>query len=189
MFGHNERLRLGQIKNLTGAMANARFRVEAQAAHRTGRRVMMDDIVGIDDLSQGLAFVTLLPTRLLARPFAQTRHPRRLLQPIARRRLAAVRTVQSETALKFGNLRFESRDLGCLRRDQCNQFFPRWLGRRISIHRILESKTDSAVQPNLQARFPKTSSPNLGSYRMTRIHPGPGSRRGLPTDRRSVRQM
>jgi hypothetical protein len=27
MFGHNERLRLGQIKHLTGAMANARFRV------------------------------------------------------------------------------------------------------------------------------------------------------------------
>jgi hypothetical protein len=118
MFGHDERLRLGQIKNLTGAMANARFRVEAQAAHRTGRRVMMDNIVGIDDLSQGLAFVTLLPTRLLAGPFAQTRHPRRLLQPIARRRLAAVRTVQSETALKLG-------DMSSQRRNQRNEFFPR----------------------------------------------------------------
>src|SRR5580700_3332098 len=102
MFGHNERLRLGQIKHLTGAMANARFRVEAHAAHRTGRRIMIDDFVGISDLSQGLAFVTLLPTRFLAGPFTQTRHPRRLLQPIARRRLAAVRTVQSEPALKFG---------------------------------------------------------------------------------------
>src|SRR5271168_3147450 len=83
----NERLRLGQIKHLTGAMANARFRVEAHAAHRTGRRIMIDDFVGISDLSQGLAFVTLLPTRFLAGPFTQTRHPRRLLQPIARRRL------------------------------------------------------------------------------------------------------
>ena len=65
---------------------------------------MIDDFVGISDLSQGLAFVTLLPTRLIAGRFAQTRHPRRLLQPIARRRLAAVRTVQSEPALKFGDL-------------------------------------------------------------------------------------
>src|SRR5271170_3249982 len=44
------------------------------------------------------------PSRFLAGPFAQTRHPRRLLQPIARRRLAAVRTVQSEPALKFGDM-------------------------------------------------------------------------------------
>ena len=40
---------------------------------------MIDDFVRISDLSQGLAFVTLLPTRLLAGPFAQTRHPRWLL--------------------------------------------------------------------------------------------------------------
>ena len=33
---------------------------------------MIDDFVGISDLSQGLAFVTLLPTRFLAGPFAQT---------------------------------------------------------------------------------------------------------------------
>src|SRR5438552_3211881 len=88
MFGDDERLRLGQIKHLTGAMTSARFRVEAHAAHRTGRRVMIDDFVGIGDLSQSLAFVTLLPTRLLAGPFAQARHPRRLLQPIARWRFA-----------------------------------------------------------------------------------------------------
>ena len=36
MFGHDERLRLGQIKHLTGAMANARFRVEALAAEQAG---------------------------------------------------------------------------------------------------------------------------------------------------------
>ena len=89
---------------------------------------MIDDFVGISDLSQGLAFVTLLPARLLAGRFAQTLHPRRLLQPIARRRLAAVRTVQSEPALKFGDPRFQGRDLGRLRRNQRNQFFPRWLG-------------------------------------------------------------
>src|ERR1700722_3776151 len=157
MFGHNERLRLGQIKHLTGAMANARFRVEAHAAHRTGRRVMIDDFVGISDLSQGLAFVTLLPTRFLAGPFAQTRHPRRLLQPIARRRLAAVRTVQSEPTLKFGDMRSQ-------RRNQRNEFFSRWLCLRFGIHRIFESKSDSAVEKILHGCLREKMQPNLASY-------------------------
>src|SRR4029077_953336 len=104
MFGDDERLRLGQIKHLTGAMTNARFRVEPHAAPLTARRGLIHDFVGIAALSQSLAFVTLLPTRLLAGPFAQARHPRRLLQPIARRRLSAVRTVQSDPALKFGDM-------------------------------------------------------------------------------------
>src|ERR1700722_952404 len=161
MFGHNERLRLGQIKHLTGAMANARFRVEAHAAHRTGRRVMIDDFVGISDLSQGLAFVTLLPTRFLAGPFAQTRHPRRLLQPIARRRLAAVRTVQSEPTLKFGDMRSQ-------RRNQRNEFFSRWLCLRFGIHRIFESKSDSAVEKILHGCLREKMQPNLASYLKTR---------------------
>src|ERR1700750_800678 len=99
-------------------MANARSRIEAHAAYRTGRRVMIDAFVGIGARPQGLAFVTLLPTRLLAGPFAQTRHPRRLLQPIARWRFATVRPIQSEPTLKFG-------DLGSQRRNQRNEFFPR----------------------------------------------------------------
>ena len=105
MFGDDERLRLGQIEHLPGAVAHTRVRIEARAAPRAGRRVMIDDVIGISDLPQGLAFVTFLPARLLGRTFPQARHPRRLLQSIARRRLAAVRTVQSELALKFGNPR------------------------------------------------------------------------------------
>ena len=101
MFGDDERLRLGQIKHLTGAMADTRFRPKARAAHRACRRVMIDNVVRIRDLSQGLALVTLLPAPWLARPFPQALHPYRLLQSIARRRLAAVRAVQSEPALKF----------------------------------------------------------------------------------------
>ena len=159
MFGDDERLRLGQIEHLTGAMTDARFRIEARAARRARRWVMIDDLVGISDLSQGLAFVTLLPARFLARTFAQARHPRRLLQSIARWRLAAVRTVQTKPALKFGDMRFQSRDLGRLRRDQRNQLFPRWLGRRIRIHRILESNPDSDVQKNLRARLRQTAYP------------------------------
>jgi len=159
MFGDDERLRLGQIEHLTGAMIDARFRIEARAARRARRWVMIDDLVGISDLSQGLAFVTLLPARFLARTFAQARHPRRLLQSIARWRLAAVRTVQTKPAFKFGDMRFQSRDLGRLRRDQRNQLFPRWLGRRIRIHRILESNPDSDVQKNLRAQLCQTAYP------------------------------
>jgi len=39
-------------------------------------------------LPQGLALVAFLPAWLFAGGLAQARHPRRLLQPVARRRLA-----------------------------------------------------------------------------------------------------
>ncbi len=66
MFGDDERLRLGQIEHLTGAVADTRVRIEARAAPGAGRRVMIDDVIGISDLPQGLAFVTFLPARGLA---------------------------------------------------------------------------------------------------------------------------
>ena len=73
MFGDDERLRLGQIEHLPGAVADARVRIEARAAPRAGRRVMIDDVIGISDLPQGLAFVTPLPARLLGRTRGGTR--------------------------------------------------------------------------------------------------------------------
>ena len=81
MFGDDERLRLGQIEHLPGAVADARVRIEARAAPRAGRRVMIDDVIGISDLPQGLAFVTFLPARLLGRTFPQARHPRGFFSP------------------------------------------------------------------------------------------------------------
>ena len=110
---------------------------------------MIDDDVGISDLSQGLAFVTLLPARLVTGMFAQALHPRRLLQPIARRRLAAIRTVQPEPALEFGDLRFQGSKFSPLRRNQRDQFFLGRLAWRFANHPILESKIASAVQKNL----------------------------------------
>src|SRR5216683_281096 len=151
MFGDDERLRLGQIKHLTGDMAGARFRIEASATRRAGRWVMIDHFVGIGDLSQGLAFVSLLPARFVTRTFAQALYPRRLLQPVTRRWLAAVRTVQSEPALKFS-------DMGFQRRNQRNEFFPRWFCRRFAIHRILESKSDSVVEKIPHRRLRKKHS-------------------------------
>ena len=86
---------------------------------------MIDDPARRGDLPEGLSFMTFLPARRLVRWLAQTLDPRRLFQPVTRRRLAAIRAVQSEPALKFSDMRFQSRDLGRLRRDQRNQLFPR----------------------------------------------------------------
>ena len=85
----------------------------------------------------------------LGRTFPQARHPRRLLQSIARRRLAAVRTVQSELALKFGNPRLQRFILGPQRRYQRDQVFRGRHARRFANYPILELETAYAVDENL----------------------------------------
>src|SRR5579864_6918749 len=126
-------------------------------------------MVGRGDLLQGLALMSLLAARRLVRWSAQALGPggaRRFFEPVARRRLAAVRTVQPEPPLKLGDPPLQSRDLRRLRRDQRNQLFTRRLALRIRIrtHRILESKADSAVEKNLPAQPPRHATINLGSY-------------------------
>src|SRR6201982_3813 len=126
-------------------------------------------MVGRGDLLQGLALMSLLAARRLVRWSAQALGPggaRWFFEPVARRRLAAVRTVQPEPPLKLGDPRLQSRDLRRLRRDQRNQLFTRPLPLRIRIrtHRILESKADSAVEKNLPAQPPRHATINLGSY-------------------------
>jgi hypothetical protein len=69
----------------------------------------------------------------------------------------AVRTVQSEPALKFG-------DMGSQRRNQRNEFFSRWLCLRFGIHRILESKSDSVVEKIPHGCLREKMQPNLASY-------------------------
>src|SRR5271155_1384762 len=144
---------------------------------------MIDGVVGRGDLLQGLALVTLLAARGPVRWSAQAfgpRRPRRLLEPVARRWLAAVGTIQSEPALKFRKTRFQSRDLGRLGRHQRNQLFLRRPAARIRIiHRILESKPDSAVEENLPPQ-PPTQPINLGSYDISHIYFPPFSRAPLP---------
>ena len=94
------------------------------------------------------AFESALPQRRRRKTLAQISHPRRLLQPIARRRLAAVRTVQFEPALKFGHPCFQGRIFSPQRRNQRDQFFFGQLAWRLANHPILKSKT-SSVQRNL----------------------------------------
>jgi hypothetical protein len=103
MFGDDGRLRLGQVEHLTGAVARGHGRHQHRTALRASLRVMIDDDVGLRDLPQGLSFMTFLSAGLVAGGLAH-RHARRFLQPVTRRRLAAVGTVQSKPALEFGNM-------------------------------------------------------------------------------------
>jgi hypothetical protein len=78
-----------------------------RAASRTGRGAM------IGDLPRGGS-----PLRLFCLPGGPPERSRRLLQPVAGRRLGAIQTVQSEPALEFGDPRRWSRAPGSLRRDR-----------------------------------------------------------------------
>jgi len=154
MFGDDEGRRLGQIEDLAGTVASGHFQRHGRTAGRAGWRKVIDGLVGLGDLEQRFSFMAFLSARRPSRWLARTLDPRRLFEPVARRRFAAVGTVQSEPALKFGDMRLQSRNFGRLRRDQRNQLLPRWLGLRIRIiHRILESKPDSAVEKNLHAQI------------------------------------
>ena len=90
---------------------------------------MIDDLVGVDDLQQRFAFVAGLSARLLARTLAQAARPpsRLFLQSVARGRFGAVRAVQSEPPLEFGEPRLQSRDLARLRPNPRYKLFPRRL--------------------------------------------------------------
>ena len=132
MFGDDQRLGLRQIEHLSRCVTGARVRRQRRAAFGAGRGKMIFDLVGFGDLPQRLALVALLPARFSLGFLAQTAHARRLFQSIARRRLAAVGTVQADLALKFGDPSLQSRvfshascDLRRLRPDQRNQLFPR----------------------------------------------------------------
>src|SRR5208337_2630995 len=79
----------------------------------------------------------LLAARLFVRWFSRTAHPRRLLQPVAGWRLAAVTAVQAEPALQLRDTGLQNCNLGRLRLYQRNQFFPRRFRLRIAIHESL----------------------------------------------------
>src|SRR5262249_32105578 len=87
---------------------------------------------------------------------AQAPHSVRLLDQIARGRLATIGTVQPQPTLQIRDPRRQSRDLLRLRRNQRNKLFPRRLGLRIPTHRILESETTPVVYSNLKATWAVT---------------------------------
>jgi len=171
MLADDKRRRPRQIEYLAGTVTDGHLQRHGRSTGRARWRNVVDDIVGRGDLLQGLALMSLLAARRLVRWSAQALGPggaRRFFEPVARRRLAAVRTVQPEPPLKLGDPRLQTRDLRRLRRDHRNQLFTRRLALRIRIrtHRILESKADSAVEKNLPAQPPRHATINLGSYQL-----------------------
>jgi hypothetical protein len=103
MLGHNRRRRLGQVKDLPCDMRCCRRWRQHRSAVGAALRIMIDHNVWGHHLAQGLARVSLLTAPGLARRLAQAHGPRGLLQPVARRRLAAVAAVEPEPPFQLGD--------------------------------------------------------------------------------------
>ena len=115
VLGHLQRTRLGQIEDLAGDRRSRLGRVrKRRTASLAGRRHVILHPIQVIGAAQRLALVAGLPTGLAARFAAQASGSPlrlRLLQPIARRRLAAVAAVEVETALQLLYALDETRDL------------------------------------------------------------------------------
>ena len=90
--------------------------------------------------------MALLPPGFLPDRSRRLLRPRRLRQPIAQRRLAAIRAVQPEPALELRQPRLQRRILGLKGRDQREQVFQRRRTRQFASHLMLKSEPASAVE-------------------------------------------
>src|SRR5215210_3236927 len=154
MFGDDQRPRFGKVEHLPGDVVGRHRRGQRRAARRAGLRVMVDGGVGIFGPPQGPARMARLPARLLAGRLPQVADPRRLLQPVAGRGLAAVAAVQSDLALQLGDPLSQRRHLRrvarLLRQQQLDQVTFRELVEGGAIHCILESTARRRVKQNLR---------------------------------------
>jgi hypothetical protein len=105
VLGHLQRLWIGQVEDLAGLMADRVRQAKGAATAGAGRRQVVEDGLGMFGLPQRAAGVPLLAAGLAARRLAQAGRARRLPQPIAGRRLAAVGAVQSKLPLQFRHTR------------------------------------------------------------------------------------
>ena len=117
MLGDKERLRRGEVEHLPGDVVRGHRLAQRLAAPRTGFGKMIDRVVGGFAPPQGLAGMPLLPARLLAGPFAKTADADRLLlQAVARRRFAAVATIEPKLAFQLRDPLMKLCDQGLLLR-------------------------------------------------------------------------
>ena len=139
---HRTRLKSNTCRR-SGLRHSARQRHSASSARL---RKAINDLVGRLHAAQGLARMPFLTTRPLARRLAQAPHPHRLLEPIARWRLAAVGAIKPQLALQLSNPRRHSRNLCRLRRNHRKQssLRVRHFSRRIPLLQILVSEIESA---------------------------------------------
>src|SRR5271169_904116 len=122
MLRHQQQA-LGKIEHLALLDRDRHLRIERQTAMPAYARLMRNHEIGLGDLPQRVAHVALLAAALLAGLAAQTAgRPRLLLQPVARRRLRAVRAVQPQSAQKLGHQSLELRDPAVLRSQQLLDF-------------------------------------------------------------------
>ena len=110
MLGDPQRLGIGQVEHLAGLMADRIRHRHRLAAMRTNPRQVVDDNVGVLRPPQRRAGVPLLAAGLASGRLAQARRPRRLLQPIAGRWLAAVGAVQPKPPFQLRHTRQQTLD-------------------------------------------------------------------------------
>ena len=103
MLSNDRRTWLGHVKYLPRGMARGHCCHQRRPTVDAALGIIIDHSVRRRHLPQSLARMSLLPAAGLARRFAQTPGPRRLLQSIARRRLAAVAAVEAEPTLQLRN--------------------------------------------------------------------------------------
>ena len=161
MLSHHERA-LGNVENLPLLDARHRLRVEPRTATAASADLVSNHGVGTRRLPQSAAFVTPLAAARLGRTTAQTsRDPGLLLQPVARRRLRTVGTVQIQSSPQVGHLRPKR---GYLRPQGSDQI--RGFGG--NLHPTLESDSSLRVR---QTRKPNSNLLVLWHLRLTQSPP------------------
>ncbi len=102
---------LGNIEHLPPLDPYRRLRIERRTAMPASAGLVANYVVEIGRLPQRAAQVALLPPQLPRTTAKAAGDPRLLAQPLARRRLGAVRTVQTQTTPKFTDLGLKSQYL------------------------------------------------------------------------------
>ncbi len=140
MLGHDHRTWLGQVEDLPRCVSARHGGCQPHPTSGAGLRIVVLHHVGRLGLTQRVARMSLSPPGRVAGRLAQAPHPHRLLEPVARRRLAAVGAIQSKATLQLGDPRPQGRyllglrrDLRGLRRNQRKELIPRRFDRRVPI--------------------------------------------------------
>jgi uncharacterized peroxidase-related enzyme len=141
MFRDQQRA-LGKIEHLALLDPYRRRLIERRTTMAARAGLVSNRVVGIGHLPQPAAIMALLTAARLARTTAKAAgDPRLLAQPVTRRRLGAVRAVQTQSTPKFGNLRPKPKYLRPKRSYQILNFG----GKR---HPTLDSDSTVYVCPN-----------------------------------------
>ena len=157
MFGDHERP-LGKIEHLALLEPLGRLRIERPTAMAARARRVPNHAIRIGDLAQRAALVARLAATRLARAAAQAaRDARLLLQPVARRRLRAVRAVLPQLPAKVRHFRLKRRDLPPQQGDQLFDF-----GR--DNHPTVDSDSPHAVSKNPPTKALSTTPVTFGTH-------------------------